>query len=191
MPISRFYETKEDAGAAVADLKDIGFSDVSVHVLDNSGPYVGPSLVTKQGVVPARAKAYAEAIRAGKVLVVVDAPLGTAAKVAAVLETKRAGDTSRPVSHYEAIIWDEAAPVSSAFQIPVLLHAGPDAFSKFWNLPVLSKPRSAPWTASFGLPLLSDNATWLSSLFGFKLLSSNATILSSALGLKVLSNSGQ
>jgi len=161
MPISRLFKTHEDAQAAAAELAALSFPADGVTIIDNK-TYVSAETLGKHGVLRARAAAYAMAVREGAVLLIASAPLGTAATATEVLEKPRAGDSGPVELGFEASVWEEAAPLSSALGIPTLLK-NPAPFETVTSIPTLAKKY---WFFSdlFGLPLLSRNPAPFSGL---------------------------
>jgi hypothetical protein len=149
------------------------------------------------------AKIYAEHVKRGCSLVTVLAPFGKGVEATMALDAHGPVDPGIPDPFGPGPIWDEAAPLSSALQLPVLAK-DPAPFSSFWGLPVLTRGR-ASLSAAFGLPelagrgasyspvipmpLLSNKAAPLSSMLGLPLLSGKAAPLSSLFGLPLLARS--
>jgi hypothetical protein len=205
--VIRIYGSAANAAKAAQHLTDSGFESVS-HFKGGTGKGA-PSRAAhiedmlKFHMWKSHAESYADRLVKGESLVAVQAPFGTALKVAKIM------DRYEPVSEGIAappdkldFWWDDAAPLSSAFQMPVLsrmgltfetltgissLTKGSGFISKWFGMPLLS-PGSAKKNSSMGLPLLSSSPTPLSSSIGMGTLSHNPTPLSSMLGLKVLSS---
>jgi hypothetical protein len=168
MPIiSQFFSTTEDARKAVSDLKEYGLRDAAVQIVDRSGGYVGPEGLVRKGLPKASAQSYAADVREGRTLLIVDAPYGGVGVATEIME-RHAGAKGGSEPTYESAVWEDAAPLSSALQLPVLSKS---SFSSFWGAPVLLKSKP---TKVLGLPLLSKskpsaslikNPAPLSSLF--------------------------
>jgi hypothetical protein len=183
MPISSFFSSGEHAQAAIAALKRNGFRPSLIRVVDNAGGPVAAETLRTKGVPVARAPAYAARINAGDTLLIVEAPFGSAAIATRILQRAPGADAPPPPVTHEPYEEDNAAPLSTAFGLPIL-SSDPIPFSRFWNMPVLSSPHAPE--KSFGMKLLSDDPVPLSSAIGMPVLSAKAAPLSSALGLKVL-----
>ena len=175
MPICRLFNSPSDAQSAANDLAEAGFGSRHTTLVDSTGGYYSVTALVRKGIEKARAKSYAEAIRQGATLVIVEPPFGFAKRatdaLAGAAVTEGAGDT-----HYEGQLWDENTPASSAFGLPVLLN-NDSTFSSWFGLPLLAKSQSPKVRIStsqkakstFGFPLLtkSQNAR---STFGIPLL---------------------
>jgi hypothetical protein len=181
MPISRMFSSTEDATAAVGDLTEAGYNPADIRLV---GAGTTPEALKKAGVAPARAYPYAALINAGKVLVIVAAPFGTAADAIAILEKARGTEPAPAPTSHEGFATDEAAPLSNALGLGVLSQ-NPTPFSSFWYLPILLSKENThhKW---WGFPLLSKKAAPLSALIGFKALWGHPTPFSSKIGFKTL-----
>ncbi len=171
MPISRMFNTADDAMGAVRDLKSAGFKASGIHVVDKAPGYVSMDALKKKGVLAADAQKHSKELSEGKTLVLVSAPFGTAAKATEILERPRSGDSGRPQAKHEGAIWNEKHPISSALKMP-LLSKHPAPLSSMLGMPTLSKKRPsvklskkrsstklitnpAPLSSKLKLPLLS------------------------------------
>jgi hypothetical protein len=183
--ISRMYDSPERAAGAVAALKDEDYSDV--HMVAGATESSIDSIVAsimKGNVLKSDAKVYAKGVNRGGSLVTVHAPFGAAAKAMRVLDRFDPIDSGITETEDRMMAWDEAAPMSSILQMPVLIdHAAP--FSAFWNLPSLVSS-SCSLSSLFGMPLLTKSDS-RSSSFGLPLLSRNPAPLSSMLHIPTLS----
>lgn len=201
--INRMYDSLGRANQAAAELRTnrfVRFADVYVTTSTGGvGPdgAAGAAALPAEGIVAALMKAYvlkahakvfAEGIQRGGTLVTVHAPFGTAVDAITILESFGPVDSGVPDDRDPPVPWDEAAPCSSTLGLRVLL---PDSatFSRFWNLPVLSRrggttcswlgvrelsDSSKPFTGTFGMALLTNQPTWLSSKLGLPVLTSGA-----------------
>jgi hypothetical protein len=168
MPISRKFQSAQDAAAATEDLKQAGFGRLPID-LDSAD---------------------------GGTLLTIDAPFGMAGRVIAILEKPRAGDsgpvtateTARPAPVYDdgpdGLKKDGATPLSSALGWRVLSH-DPAPFSNWLGWTVLSAEQRgrgalARKQTSSGGRLLSDKPALLSESLGLRVLSPQAAPLSSA-----------
>jgi len=184
--ISRMYASHGQAMAAVAELENYGFGRGDIHVVGHPGTPGAESgaadavmaALLKAYVLRAHAKVFAEGILRGGTLVVVHAPFGSAEAARTALDSAGPVDSGVPEPKPDYIDWDEAAPLSSGLQLPVLSR-DPTPCSNFWGLPVLTRSQSS-WSE-----LASPHFTF-SGMFGMGLLSRNPAPLSSMFGLKVL-----
>jgi hypothetical protein len=143
----------------------------------------------KAYVLKANARVFAERVKQGRAMVTVHAPFGSAEAANRILDRYGPVDSGVPQVSDRGELWDEAAPCSSALNLPVLL-ADSASFSRFWNVPMLVRSgattcsslgireltdSSRPFTGTFGLPLISNKATPLSSLLGLPLLTKPRT----------------
>lgn len=191
--ITRLFDSREQAMAAVAELKQNGFSDDPIDVIgpaegQGEGESVGASddallaSITRTGVPQARAEAYAEGVRRGGTVVAVRAPFGFASTATEILDrfNPTARDWPEQDPSGDRPKHDPAAPLSSAAGWRVLL-SDPTPLSSWLGWRVLSE-RQTPAIK------LSDEPAPLSKRLGWRVLSENATPLSSRAGMKVLSD---
>jgi hypothetical protein len=180
--INRMYGSYEHAKAAYAELAKNRYKEI--HLVGYEAGAAPPAFddivasIMKGYVVKAEAKIYAQGVHNGGSLVTVHAPFGTARRAQWILNKYEPIKSGIPDTVFAKRSWDEAAPISSALNMPVLMdHTA--SFSEFWNLPLLvTKPYS---------PKFTKNASPFSSVFGMPVLSKNATVFSSFLGIPVLS----
>ena len=178
-PITRIYDTPRQALDTHEALQREGYTDRLVCVLAppadqpaNARP-TADSLVAQiivGHVLKAEAKVYASEILQGKSLVSVYAAFGTGLVVTHLMDSFGPAESAVKPETYPLIPWDDAAPFSSALQMPVFL-------KEDWN-----------FSSMFGMGMTSDNPAPLSSLFGLRLLARRAAPLSSMLGLPLLSD---
>jgi hypothetical protein len=193
--ISRMYGAYDTAARAVEDLKKVGYRHI--HVVSASG---GPGLAdtSHDGIVKAitdgyiwrpYAVEYAKRISQGGTLVSVHAPWATAKRAIKILD--RHGPIESGVSEptIPSVAWDDATPMSSALQMPVLMKQK-TPISMILNVPAVLK-NPIKMSACLGMPMLSKNIAPLSSRIGMSLLSKSTTPLSSRFGLPVLSSRGR
>jgi BCD family chlorophyll transporter-like MFS transporter len=198
--INRMYNSYESAAKAAEELRTnrfIRFPDV--FVTDRNGradPQASGAELSvdeimaalmKAYVLKADAKVYAQRIKQGSALLTVHAQFGSMATALRLLDRHKSVDSGVPDPEYVAVPWDEAAPCSSALQLPVLLDDSM-TFSRFWGVPALTKKGSTSGSC-LGLPEVSDGSRPFTGTFGMALISNKPTILSSALGLPVLTKS--
>jgi hypothetical protein len=196
--INRMYDSPERANLAAEALRTNRFDRFDeVHVVgrhseDAAGAADGEASVDaivaalmKAYVLKAHAKVFAEGIRRGGTLVTVHAHFGTAAAAMGILDRHGPIDSGLPDATYPMMPWDEAAPCSSLLHAPVLL---PDSatFSRFWNVPALLKKGATTFSA-LGIPETTRSSVPFTGTFGMQMISNKPTILSSMLGMPVLS----
>jgi hypothetical protein len=186
--ITRMYGSHDDAMDAVNELKKSNFPGGSIHVVspaDVTATSAGPggedpvtAAIMKGYVLKAHAKIYAEGVRNGGTLVTVHAPFGSAGEAIEILDNHHPIESGVAEPQRSYLEWDDAAPVSSMFLLPVL-SKDRTPFSSFWNMPTRKHGRTiklkqiahGTLSSSLGLPHLSRNPAPLSSLFGLPLLS--------------------
>lgn len=177
-PIVRMYDSSEKAAAAVAALRNWGFTDDMITVVA-AGAHASETAVVDAiaaGYVQRfQAKHYAEGVAKGQTAVIVRAPF--AKGEAAQYFLNCAGPVSKADAFREPGLarWDDGAPVSSAFHIPVLSKWRP-----FGGMPCVTKNGSTlcsklglpevsaddrPTTEKLGLPMLSKPGPALSAFF--------------------------
>ena len=211
--ITRVYDTHQKAVDAVSGLKEYGFADSQITLIDGSttaDPAATAASIAAENIPQADVDTYAQAVAQGASLVTVDASFGTAAIVTEIM--RKPGPMPITVSAVEINAqvepWDDAAPLSSALHMPVLITResrtstepklldDPAPLSTALGVRVLSQPSKLPtllptdWTLSglLGLRMLSDEPAPLSKLTGRRVLSDNPTPLSTAINQPVLSN---
>ena len=172
-PIVRLYDNAAKSADAIAKLKKEGLPADLITLVAPSGQSKDAivAAIAAGYVLKSEAVVYAEAVARGESLVIVRAPFGKGGAVTKLLD--RFGPSPSPVTAVPdyALLWDEAAPISSALRIPTLSSG---LFSTFWTLPVLTR-----WDVRLPIPALSEaspkaklssNPTPLSSLFKLPLL---------------------
>ena len=177
--IARVYDDSKNATDAVNELKNSGIADVAVVSTPRNrtdSPASAEDIVTsieKAGVQSAYADSYAERIKRGGAVVIVNAPFGTAKKAAAILNRHGPGQTStvvqaknpgeRGATESDAT----AAPLSTAFNVPLLTESStssPKVGSKTLSS-LLGIPELVSSNKFFsGFPLLTQNQKPFSSL---------------------------
>ena len=188
--INRMYDNHTSANRAADALRSNRFNRFThVHVVSRSASPEAPlddivAEVMKAFVLKSHARVLAQRIQRGGTLVTVHAPFGSAVAAINILDRHGPVESGLPDHSDAAMAWDEAAPLSSALQMPVLLKNSA-TFSRFWNIPAVSK-RGATTSSVLGLPELSDQRGPYAGTLGKALISNNATPLSSMLGLPLL-----
>lgn len=185
--IVRMYGSHDNAMSAVNELKRNRFEDNEIHVVSAEGAHGGEGdgiveAIMKAYVLKSQAKVYAEGVRRGGTLVVVHAPFGSALEATEILDSHSPIDSGVPDTDHDRLTWDEAAPLSSTFQWP-LLSSDSTPFSSFWNLPSLSRGRVFP---ALNLPETTSPDASLSGAIGMPLLSRSAPL---SFGLPLLTKS--
>jgi hypothetical protein len=206
--IIRIYETEAQGAKAVAQLRDAGFQDV-FH-FKSSGAKGAAAAKARAALVDeiaashiwkSHAESYAAQLDKGGSMVKVSAPFSSGKAAAHILDShspSHKGFSAEIKSRAQA--WDDAAPLSSALQIPVLtniklpietltgassLSKGKAFISSLLGMPLLSRGLEHA-TSSWGMPLLSRSVHHKTSSWGLPLLSRSSTPLSSMFGLRVL-----
>ena len=212
-PLVRMYATERQARDAVAKLKEEGFREEEIFLVTPGSSIAAPPLGTISSamlageVLGSQARFFAEGVKQGRSVVAICAPFGTGKLANSVLDSYQPLDTGLQVTERPPPVWDEAAPFSSAFLLPILKRAQPAPFSTFLGLGTLSHGRSflsgmfreltAADFAVFGRnPLTRNQAGWASlsgrsgpswtTSLGFPMLSKNPAPLSSSLGMHTL-----
>jgi hypothetical protein len=160
----QFYPAKDAALETVNELKRRGLRDKAVYVVGGPEHWSEAGLV-RRGIRRENARAYAERLKAGQTMLIVDAPFAGAAVAQEIMDRPRPRPAVTPVavegeaaadgvaptplsgarydgeewkSSYDGGGWSEAAPLSSVLSMPLLVHeAAP--FSSFFGLPTLSR----------------------------------------------------
>ena len=184
MPICRLFNSPSDAQSAADDLARAGFGPGYTALVESASGFVSAKSLVKKGIQKNHAESYADAIRQGGTLVIVDGPLGFAKRATEVLAKASPGEAGATETQYEGDLWDDGTPASSALSIPVLIDSN-TTFSSWFGLSLLSRKQTA--NSSFGLPLLSRKQS-PNSTFGFPLLSKNQTA-KSTFGIPLLTKS--
>ena len=184
--INRMFGNAATAGKAVSDLADSNFKEV--HVVSRDGNESFDDVVKKimkSNVWKPDAKILAKAVSEGKSLITVHSPFGRSREAMNLMAAHGPVDSGLPDPSYWSMPWDDAIPMSSALQWPVLAKNRLPA-AKILGVPALTK---TPWTVShcLGFSTLSRSATPLSSKFGWGTISKNPTPLSSKFGLPLVS----
>ena len=216
LTIARMYSSHEAANAAATELQENGFNPQILPSPQNApssgqaeAPAESPGTaddalihpMLQAGVPRGHAAVYAERIRRGEALVLVEPMFGAGHAAADILHRHNPVEVELPVT--DAGVrpgWDPAAPLSSALGWRVLLD-NPAPLSSYLKQPVLKpqpevspslqriRERSrdpAPLSAKVGMPVLSDQPAPLSSRLGWRTLLQVADPLSSRLGWRTL-----
>jgi hypothetical protein len=199
--INRLFDNPERAAQAAHELRTNRlYPFEQVHVFTRhgeAGAAAGAGELSVDAIVAMLMKAYvlkaharnlAHRIQRGEVLVTVHAPFGSATTALEIFDSHGAigpgvaaddGDRLKP--------WDDAAPCSSLLGLPVVL-GNDQSFSRFWNVPALTKHGSTT-SSAFGIPETTDSSGSYKGFLGLPLISHRAAPLSSMLGLPQLTKS--
>jgi hypothetical protein len=188
--ISRMYASLADAKKAAAELKDNLYQDVYV-VGREADPAAPPashdsivSELMKGHVLKAAAQIYAKGISRGGALVTVHAPFGTAKQAMEIMDSHNPIDSGVADPTEPPYSWDDATPISSLFQMPLLTKTQLP-FESFWNVSSLTS-KASPFSSMLGMPLLTSGPGLMSGSMGMPLLSKSATPFSSMLRMPTL-----
>lgn len=184
--ITRMYASAATAAKAADALREDGFNDLFVV---NPPPADTPLSAIAAQIALGRvylgdAKIYAKGVSAGHALVTVHAPFGSGKLAETILDSHGPVDSGLPKTS-DAPMWDDAAPLSSAFYLPVLSD-DPDPVSRVLGIPAVTSGNCSV-SGMIGMPLLTEGELGDRGRLGIPFLSNNATPLSSMLGLPVLS----
>jgi hypothetical protein len=194
LPIVRMYASPEQAKLAVERLRRWGFEQELINLVTASStpPANAPasaasddpvlSSILSGYVLKAHAKVYAAEVHQGRAMVAIRPPFGTGGIAEELMDECNPVKSALVIEQRDPMpMWDEAAPFSSAFGLPVLVRATAP-FSAFWVLPVVTR-RLKSLGAALGIPEVIRSSWYL---FGEPKLSRSATPLSSMLGLPLL-----
>ena len=185
--ITRMFANAATAAKAADELREEGYHDLFV-VNPPAGSDVPLSAIAAQialgRVHLPEAKVYAKGVAAGHALVTVHAPFGSGKLAETILESHGTVDSGLPKAP-PTHLWDDAAPLSSAMFMPVLLD-DPDPVSKVMGIPAVTSGNCSV-SGMIGMPLLTDGDMGDRGRLGLPYLSDNPAPLSSLLGLPVLS----
>ncbi|MCS6930738.1 MAG: hypothetical protein NZM27_00830 [Acetobacteraceae bacterium] len=185
------FPSRAVAEAAAADLVRHGYNDVHVF---GARPGETPTrdaqmeALCRAYVLKAHARLLAARLVEGAGLVVVHAPFGRAAFAERLLRRRGSLGSGLPREAPPAPRYEEATPLSSSLQLPVLTRMK-HPFEAFSGLPSLTAPG---WMFSkvMAFDLTTRTATPLSSALGLPVLCERGTHVSSALGLPLLVQRG-
>jgi hypothetical protein len=206
--IIRMYETESQGSKAAAELREAGFEHVFKFAYARgkgvAAAKARASLVdemTAAHIWRSHAESYASELEDGGSLVAVTPPFGAGLTATRILDSHAPiGKGLETRDDGGEMEWDEAAPLSSLLQLPVLIRTdhpmetlsgipsltkGSGFLSSLLGLPLLSRGRHNA-TSSFGIPLLKSGPAHKTSSMGLPLLSNSPTPLSSLFGLRVL-----
>jgi len=187
--ISRLYASEENARKAWDELKRRGFADSYIFTppAPGTGEAAGPASadsmaddMVKSFIVRSEAAIYARRVTEGASLVTVHAPFSGGLKATTILDRQGPIDSGIPEPRYPSYAWDESAPFSSAFRMPLLTECKLP-FEAIVGVPSLLKT-----TYGSGPPPRPDNPTPFSATLKWPVLSKDPAPLSSFLRLPLL-----
>jgi hypothetical protein len=187
-PIVGIFETEATAREALDKLREAGFGEArTLLVTPASGKKGGAAAALANAVVAGQlmgeqASFYAERVREGRSLVLVQAPVGQGKLASEILQSCGPVDADLVASSIQAQ-WGKGAPLSAGLKMPVLLRGRPSPLSDYLGL---STGARRPRTLSGLFRELVSPHFSLSERLGLGLLSDNPAPLSSWLRLKVL-----
>ncbi len=208
-PILRLYETEQQARDAAARLRDRGLPKEMIFLVtpESEGDPASADTVSRAVAAGFVRQGWvancADGVRRGHTLLAIRAPFGRGVLASFIMGGLDPIDSA--LEHREPLSgWDEAAPLSSGFRMPVLWRGQAAPLSRLLGQSTLSRGRTfqnryteltspdATFSSRLGLRLLNRNqapraslsgtTAWTASL-GLPLLSPNPAPLSSRLGL--------
>jgi hypothetical protein len=185
--ICRMYGTRQEAEAALEELRLNGYDDCFLFAADaGSSQSSLVDAMCRAHILKYHAQVYADRVAKGGALVMLHAEFGMALKATQIMERHQTIDSGVAEPVEARIDWDDSIPLSSALQLPVLLETK-YPFEAFWNFPSLI---GKGWTLSrlLGMPMRTASPTPLSSSVGMPMLTRGATPFSSLFKLPVLSS---
>jgi hypothetical protein len=217
--IIRTYETLKQIAGIEAELKASNFTAVQLFpnaTVQNRGSVDEiAAAIANAGIVKYQAASFADVVKRGGAVVIVQAHFGTGAKASDILA--KYNPIKSTVASSDPVLWDDAAPFSSLLHIPVLLDSsGPyhsysgtplvidqgKEYKSFSGTPLLMTQngdyqsmsgtplllaQKGEYQSLSGTPLLIEQKGEYKSYSGTPLLLNNPTPLSSWLGFPVLS----
>ena len=174
--ICRLYSTSEAAAKAAAEMRQAGFDLVTEVGPSSASTEEGLARAIMAGmVIKEYAQIYAKGVLAGGTLVSAHAPFGTTRRAEGILDAHGPIPSGVAVDRDALYAWDEAAPISSALMMPVLLPESA-SFSNFWGVPALLT-RFVNLTSLLGMPMLTAGGRSFSPFVGMASLSKSGPIL--------------
>jgi hypothetical protein len=168
--IVRTYETLKQIAGVEAELTKNNFA--SVQSFPNASvPNRGTveeltAAIANAGIVKYQAASFAEVVKRGGAVVVVQAHFGTGARASEILD--KYNPIKPTVSSSDPLLWDDAAPFSSLLHIPVLLDSsGP--YQPYSGTPLVIE-QAGDYQSYSGTPLLLTQKGDYQSMSGTPLL---------------------
>jgi hypothetical protein len=167
--VCRMFPNRRTADAAAADLRLHGYAHVHAFGGEAGSADTYTDALCKAFVLKAEARLMAPGLADGRGLVVVHTQFGTTGFALRLLDRHGPVESGVPARRAPGPRYDDAAPLSSAMQMPVLTRMT-HPFEAFTSLPTLTKgswtlsdamqvdarsKRAAPLSNSLGLPLLT------------------------------------
>lgn len=188
--VVRTFSSPQQAVQAADALAEAGYSRKSIYVVEPPSAELPTTSAATTNVLRAgRAMREAtdeqfESFEAGNTLLVVTTAFGETGRAESIVDRFQPVSLSAPILDEIPMTWDEAAPLSSAFRIPVKTKSG-YPLSEYLGIEILSSGLS--WMSRI-FPVLAKPSTGVSSLFGLKMRSHKAAPLSSAVGMKTITD---
>ncbi len=186
----RMYETEQQARDVIGKLEEDGFPAETIFLVTSASGGEAPSVGSMSAAIAAGfvlgsdAEIYAQGVARGRSLVLIRAGFGHGQSAVNILDSGGPVDTDLLPPPRLSVDYDEAAPLSCAFQWSVLKHDEPAPFSEWLGLqPIAPGPI---FNRSFGFPLLSNVGAPLSTLFGLRTLSATTDPGEASFGLPLL-----
>lgn len=179
--IVRMFDSAARAQEGIKRLKSWGFED---SVISQIGAGSGSAeaiagAIAAAHVLKSHARVYAQGVARGGTLVVVRAPFGTGVIAGQLLDSAGTIAAGAVPGEPRGAQWDDAAPLSSAFRLPVLSGRG-----SYYMSPMLVTSGGGTTGSALGIPELQESGKPTTGDAG--LISRNATPLSSLLKLPTL-----
>jgi len=168
--IIRTYETLKQTAGVEAELKKNGYANVQLFpnaTVPNRGTVEElTAAIAKAGIVKYQAASFADIVKRGGAVVIVDAHFGTGAKASEILG--KYNPIKASVAGSDTQVWDDAAPFSSLLHIPVLQDSsGP--YHSYSGTPLLID-QDGEYKSMSGTPLLLEQKGEYKSMSGTPLL---------------------
>ena len=186
----RMYETEQQARDVVGKLEEDGFPAETIFLVTSAsgdGEAAVGSIKAAMAagfVLGSDAEVYIQGVERGRSLVLIQAGFGHGQSAVNILDSGGPVETDLLPPPRLSVDYDEAAPLSSAFQWSVLKRDEPAPLSAWLGLQPITS--SSLLNRSFGFPLLNNKAAPLSSLFGLKTLSAKTDPGEASFGLPLL-----
>lgn len=186
----RMYNTEQQARAVIGKLEEDGFPAETIFLVtpaSGAGKVAVGSIsdaIAAGFVLGSDAEVYALGVARGRSLVLIRAGFGHGQSAVNILDSGGPVETDLLPPPRLSVDYDEAAPLSCAFQWSVLKQNQPAPFSEWLGLQPIAT--GSIFNRSFGFPLLSNIGAPLSSIFGLKTLSATTDPGEASFGLPLL-----
>ncbi|NVN84864.1 MAG: hypothetical protein HXX15_02135 [Rhodopseudomonas sp.] len=168
--IIRTFETLKQITGVEADLTKNNFTSVQVFpnaTVPNRGTVEElTNAIAKTGIVKYQAASFAEIVKRGGAVVIVQAHFGTGAKASEILG--KYNPIKATVASSDPLVWDDAAPFSSLLHIPVLLDSS-GSYHSYSGTPLLID-QDGEYKSMSGTPLILEQKGAYQSMSGTPLL---------------------